>query len=255
MKNKYVVNKVIDFIESKEFGFLVVFLLLISILCSVNFNEMTKINALIGIYSNGLFLSLGILPVSIYLAYYASRNFETDYLFKTRFKNKKEYEKIMKIYLLCLEILIFIISLLCVFISLNIFNYEPYIVEYVEKIHYNNLLYFIYVFIKLFFIVSIFTLINFSLIIKKQNIFIIVLDSIFIIEVFLSSYTINDIENMKNFTINFPVYLSSTTYYSSIKLDIIINGIFLLFMLLINEILKKVKERIKYEKCNKKRYN
>ncbi|MEG1647377.1 MAG: hypothetical protein RR325_01260 [Bacilli bacterium] len=219
-----------------------------SLFTVLNYNEVSIIDSISLVFSNYVFLSLCILPIFLFLTIYIYDSFVKDIFAITRFENRTHYLKELFKNIFVVTALIFLIIIAIVMIIENVINFNGYKIVYSDITNCFNLVYTIFVIIKLYVFIIIYSLINTLLIKTFNSKIIVVLNFIFFATIFYCGFnnlTVTSVGKMPLFIGN---YLVNNMSFISFKIELITNiimyGSFTLFLPILVYLSKKNKKDI-----------
>lgn len=206
-----------------------------SLFTVLNYNKVSIIDSIYLVFSNYIFLSLCILPIFLFLTIYVYDSFTKDTFAITRFKNRNHYVKELLKNVFIVTTIIFLIIISMVIIMENILNFNGYKIVYSNITNCSNLLYTIFVIIKLYIFAIIFSLMNTLLIKSFNNKVIIMLNFIFFATIFYCGFNVYDINSLNKMPLYIGNFLVNNMTFNSFKTEIFANTISysILFIVLI----------------------
>lgn len=234
MKNKYIYNKVSEFINSKIFVGLVFYILIFSVVTCITHSEYDKFSAMAYSMTNFLYLGLSIFPVITFLTIKSKEVFQKESIVVIRFKNKAEFKKVLIKYLMIVITIIYLVILVSLLIGVNIVNYNSYQIVFNEEFGVASVYYFIYIFVRTYLVCLLYSIINLLLLDLIENKILILFNGILYALIFTGGYRTITISSIKDIPIICTDILLNSTIYDSFLINVEINALlFLVFIILI----------------------
>lgn len=244
MKNSFLKNSFISFLNSLMFKCILFLLIIMSYLVVSNCKGTDIFSSLSLVFGNHIFIALCMLPMFLFITNYVCTIFDKNIYSIVRFETKEKYYMELIKNVIFFTSVIFLVTLMMVIIVENIINDYGYHVFYDDIVHCYNYVYMIFVIVKFYLFSVLISVINTLLIKSFNSKIIIVLNFILYAFVFYVGSFISLVGTINGIPIFIGNYLISGTFFETFLNEVFANGMMIFILLLVCFILfRYIKKR------------
>ena len=240
MKNKYIIKSVEQLLQTTTFKIIMLFIIIMTIFVVQNYRVYSVFESIIAVLTNNIYLSLGILPVFLFVALLVRNNFDHNIYLLLRLNNKNNYFRELIKNIVAVTSILYGILLILIIIFENVFNAYGYSVDIIDKLGTYNVLYMFYVAIRLYVFLIIYSLINVMLIKTMNDKIVIILNLVFCSVLFFSGYQLYEsnvfldvLPKIENILVNNIIYKNIwlNLLSTSLTFVLLVSGFIVTFLL------------------------